>query len=580
MHLGRPAGNTAKQIVWGSVIVLFLLFIVAFLDKSLSFRVTLCFLSFLPICILWIILLAFQSLLPITNLFENPGRCLLEVYRTAWHLLLYMFHMHGPAIFVKDGIANSTPEDEKREKWPGVVVVDFNSAVVLEERNPPPGLELLFIRLIMFILENLRLCDRPDQPRSNGIGALPPNQGEQVPIPRVRGSGIVFTRPRERIRGTVDLRKHFRLQPKVTCYTRDGIELYANVLAIFTVGQEPDILQVHYVGAERAENLRVVSLSPIQGGAYQRVASFGSELELDDQDRDQIHGVAQRTLAAYRQGQTDVLSQYTDLPTTDRQVFDADRVFSAVFAQARNGNEEVLPWTELPTRVAAGFYREILARINYDELFDVREETGSFPLPGYKAGLRFAMRNNGILSYRLLFHNTFVPLNQGFVHRANELLVSPIHKLTAPKALRDRGIKVLLSSFGDPYPVNDAVYKQRLSSWKSSWESETEITLATRNMEALRIGGQAHAQAQRDLWYQLSQIFGENNCTDEVMAIRLLQSLENIVADPKTRKLLPGDIVAFMAKVHELLVPHNFFPPTSGQGVQPSPNPDPENSNE
>jgi hypothetical protein len=101
-------------------------------------------------------------------------------------------------------------------------------------------------------------------------------------------------------------------------------------------------------------------------------------------------------------------------------------------------------------------------------------------------------------------------------------------------------------------------------------------------MEALRIGGRAHAQAQQDLWYQLSQIFEQRDCSDEILAIHLLQSLEHLAADPKTHQLLPGDTVAVMREIHNLLVPHTYLsnPGLPPSAMLPGPNRGPENPND
>ena len=80
----------------------------------------------------WLFLLSRQAVLPVNSF--------MDVWRTTWHLFLYTLRLHGPAIFVKDGKALVTRQDSRRV-GPGVVVVDFNSAVVLEELILPlrPG---------------------------------------------------------------------------------------------------------------------------------------------------------------------------------------------------------------------------------------------------------------------------------------------------------------------------------------------------------------------------------------------------------------------------------------------------------
>jgi hypothetical protein len=556
MRLGEPTGQKSKQIVAGVIGFLALIFTVLFWNEILwlitgispiqmindpvsnltispgQFLFFIIIVSYFLVAALWIVLISFQALLPVTDLLQDPFQCLQDVYRTCWHLLLYMFRLHGPAIFVKNGLTNTTSEDLRRENWPGVVVIDFNSAVVLEERNPPPGMNGAFINIIMFLLEALGLCDRKESPR-------------------VRGAGITFTRPRERIRGTVDLRKHFRLQPQVRCYTREGIELYANIFSGFTIGQPPDVLQVTCIGDLCPENLYVVTTDTTDDGLI-RVSKFSEDPdEIDMPDRDEI----MQYLRAQRLPRNNqYMPDFFALPPASNRVqYDANRVFQAVFAQARNGNQESLLWTDLPTRVAAGFYRQILSQINYDDLYDIKNN-GKFPLPDYKARLRFAMRSHSILSYRLLFTRDGRPLVKGRLYQPEELFVSAVIPLTNTKVLRDRGIKIFLSSFGDLTPVNEAIYKQRLDSWRAGWQRDLNISLATRDLEAERERGRARSEAQRDLWYSLSQLLERREFSEEALALRVLQALETAAADPRTRALLPEETINMLQTAQTFLL--------------------------
>lgn len=559
MHLGRPSGRRSKQIVIGILVLLAFLLLVSFrrefqllltpfppklgveegiktpqaiLSKG-NFFWLVCSGSFFMVFVMWVWLVAFQSLLPITNFFVDPLRCMKEVYRSTWHLMLYLLRIHGPAIFVKDGAQNATKEDEKRENWPGVVVVDFNSAVVLEERNPPPGMNGAIISIIMAFLEALKLCDPKESPR-------------------VRGAGITFTRPRERIRGAVDLRKQFRIQPQVRCYTREGIELYSNMLTGFTIGQDPDVLQVMYVEDFRPEFLHVVTMKDEKDGGLLVTGISAVYEELDQQDRKEIHKYAVEN--GYPQNIA-FMEPYSPVPRPAMQVqYNPERVFNAVFAQARDENQGAIEWADLPTRVAAGFFREILSHINYDDLYDVKQEKEKFPLPQHKAKLKFAMRNSGILAFRLILDRNGKPLVKGRIYHPEDLLVSPILTLNNPKVLRDRGIKILFASFSDPIPVNDEIYQHRLDTWRANWEREFNISLASSDLHAMRERSRARIEAQQDLWLSLSRLFEQRNCTDEALALRILQALETAAADPKTHALLPSETIFMLNYVHTILL--------------------------
>jgi len=557
MHLGEPAGKTNSKKIRLTLGAFALVFLIAFgreilgvlslfwtlfstillrfpfkgvsTDVIHSFNVILfnLVIGFGFVFLVWMFLISAQALLPVSNL--------KEIYRTMWHLWLYVTGRHGQAVHIRDGVANATKEDNER-RGHGVIVVDFNSAVVLEERDVPPGLTRLQHNLALRQLSMLNLTD-------------------PAVSPRVCGPGIVFTRPGERIRGVVDLRRQFRLQPNVTCYTREGIELYAKVNAMFTVGAdlEPDALEVTFVGEPRPENIRLCTFSKVQGrgGKFMRLANLASD-ELDDAD---VKEICEAAVRIDREG---LLFTYHPLPKpNDIPTFDEKRVFGAVFAQARDSDKEIIPWTELPTRVAAGFYRDILPTINYDDLYDIRGD-GKFPLPEYKAKLRRTMRNNGTLAYRLIYQANREPLLSGNIYHENALVVSAISPLTNPKLLRDRGIKIIMSSFGDLIPVSPLIYKQRLDTWRARWEKELDITTAGRELQAMRVRGRALADAQQDLWYHLSQIFTVGEFSEEALALRVMQALETAASDPKTRELLPTTTLEMLRYINTVLTSHHL----------------------
>lgn len=510
--------------LFGAIFMFLLGFSIEGLDQTIRHSVPIvcfnCFFGFGLVFFLWLFLISAQALLPVHNL--------QDVYRTAWRLWLFIFHRHGAAVFIKDGVMVSTREDEKRYGH-GVVVVDFNSAVVLEDRSVPQGFSRLATASEESVLTVLGLSDPPVSPRA-------------------RGAGIVFTRPNERIRGVVDLRPQFRFQPKVSSYTREGIELKANILSIFTIGDDPnaDAMQVTpLTHRQRPEDWRVCTFTPSKLGDEFLYMSDLSD-ELDSADLEEI--------AQYSSSNPGQLQPYFPLSEPSRVPrFDPDRVFSAVFAQARSGEQEAIPWTELPTRVAAGFYRDLLPRINYDELYDLKG-SGKFPLLTHKRKLRLFMRNNGVLAYRVVHHCTSEPLRIGSDYRKSDLLVSPVRLLTNQKILRDRGIRIVLGSFGDPSPVSNLIYKQRLDTWRAKWEQELDLTQASRELQAMRTRTKAMIDAQQDLWYSISQIFKVNDYSDEALALRLIQSLENASADPRTRQLLPGNTIELMRYIRGTLL--------------------------
>ncbi len=469
----------------------------------------------------------------------------LEMARVSWHFTLHMMHIHGPAVFVEGGKIRGTPS-ELNLPYPGVAVIDFNSAIVLDERMPTPGLLDPLWNLITAALVPLGLSD----PR--------------VPS-RAAGPGLVFIRRSERIRGAVDLRRQFRIRPDVSAYTRDGIELKTSPWAIFTIGQAAEVLDVTYVTGQgelrRPHDIRVVRLEKLSGGRV-LVKGFSDELEPDDIQ--EIHHFY-RVDSRHRQFQL-----YKPAPAPSiLPTYNAQQVFAALYSRAREDeNQEIIPWDQLPTTLASDLVRDLLHEINYDQLFETNPDGDSINYVVYKGKLRRKLRNNGILSYRTVIHRRGEPLEVGHEYRELDLWASPIRPLTTPKVLRNRGIKVIASGFSEPAPVSERVYEKRLERWEAPWLRETEINRAHQELEAMRIRTRARIQAQQDFIYSLAEILQSHEHSEEVAAVRVLQALETAADDPNTRQLLPRHIIVMMRTLHDWLLPEEASPPAQGYDDQ------------
>ena len=504
---------------------------------------------FIPSFFIMAFFVSSQTLLPVSNFTET--------IHTMWHLILHMLDRYGPAIFIKDGKAIETDEDKLKEGL-GVIVVDFNSAIVLEERY----------RDITKKSSKSQL--------SSLLGLLPAYQS-----PRAAGPGIAFTRPGERVRGIVDLRKQTRSKIDVSGYTRDGIELKTIAFTLFTIGQDPDVLQVSYDGDRTLENLRILRIDrkpadPRRFTSLQNrlaatdptdkqnieklnamlaiekenflVEVTGMEDELDEADRLEIHQAALEMMM--NQNEWKKLSAYSNLPAQSKiPVFNEQRVFSAVFSQARGDEEALIPWADLPVQVGIDSFREILSLYNFDQLFNPEENLPT-KIPELKNRLRIQVRNSGILSYRLIFDKTRRPLTKG-VYRPDDLRISTSRELKNVKVLRERGIKVVFSGFTALKPSED-IFEQRLNNWQAKWQTDTQINQASHELEAMRIRNKARAQAQKELMFDLSQILNSKQ-SRQALAIKVMDSLEKAASNPKTRDLLPRETLLLLRNLQRLL---------------------------
>jgi hypothetical protein len=239
---------------------------------------------------------------------------------------------------------------------------------------------------------------------------------------------------------------------------------------------------------------------------------------------------------------------------SDMPQFDAERVFAAVFAQARTASEEIIPWVDLPRRVSIDFFREELSRINFDDLYQIGQD-GPLPVVDFKKKVKNRVRNSGMLAYRVIGNRSGCPLEEGSVFERHHLIVTPSRLFTTSKILRDRGIGIIASGFGDLIPASEAVYKLRLDAWRSTWQRDTNIKQANADLDSMREHARARANAQRDLVHTLSIIFDKYQTSEEVLSMRIFQALENLAEEPQTRTLLPPETLNLLRSVHDWILP-------------------------
>lgn len=483
-----------------------------------------CLVGFLAVFLIWLFIVGLAVL---------PVRGFSEVRRAPMYLFLYIMGWHGPRLFVENGRILSNQEGMS-PKWPGVIVLDSNSAIAMEAGVRKPDLIAPFRKWLARFLRLIGMIDRAENAR-------------------VRGPGVIFTWPEEEIHATLDLRRQFRLQPGNVGYTSDGIEVTAPVWVIFTIGQNPEVLDVTYIGDQVADSLRVVTLEQLPNGRW-RVKSVADNLELDASDRAEFHEFARRptTLRSMR--------AYSPPPQTTLNsppAFDSNRVFAAAFGQALYQNQ-MLPWDDLPNRVAVDFFREELSRMNYEDMFNPDPTVA--PYSDLKRRVRLSARNNGILACRLVRHRDGLSLQPDATYAPDEILVSPILSLTNSKVLRDRGIKVIAAGFPE-LRLPEVMYVKRLGFWKARIDSEAMIVESRAEFDAMRERNRARAAAQRQMIEELDVILHRGGASKEALAWRVLQSLERAAIDPQTRQLLPEHTISTLRMLRDWMLPDDANPP-------------------
>ncbi len=517
----------------------------------------------------WLLIVSAQVFFPI----DRAREWLL----TAFYFLMHIFGLHGMAACVRNGEIAAEPDELKRQR-PGAIMVDFNSALVLEQQvvNVLPRLAALILRGIARVF------------------------GAHLPAVRVRGAGLTFTLPDERIHGAndlthdpgsddpnwverivgvVDLRPQFRsssLKPHkqskrlgttISAYTRDGVEVKTDISVVATIGQKavPHFpVSVIYNGEQHPRNIRVISFKRVSPRTdLYRVQSI--EDSLDPVDQLEIHQQFQTLTnwVAYK-----APPDHPRLPD-----FNPERVFSAAFARARHhmglqSTDEIVPWVELPVHVAIDFFREWISRFNYDELYQP-DGDGKLPVNWIRNRLATQMRNSGVLSYRPVKHVDGRCLKPGEKYRAASLqTIPPLNAimLHQSKILRDRGIRVITAGFGS-LSVDNNIYRQRFDHWRAYWDQETILKEAGYDyrIQVTQARTRARVLAEQEFSQILSEIYRANANSKEILTFRVLQALEEAATNPKTRELLPEDTFSVLRSLHDWVLPGDGGNPAAPQ---------------
>jgi len=484
----------------------------------------------------------------VVSQFVLPVRTVYERWTIFGRVCRYILGMHGPAISVKEGqIVAGTGELDN--PFPGVAIVDLSSAIAVQMGAVNPKISSDetktdqkrkgLIRLLMWPIRKVLL-------RLRSLLLRIRSSEDTSPPVRIEGSGIVFMRWGEKVSGVVSLRRQFRINPKVRLTTRDGFEIQAPVFALFTLGEKPDVLQVTYMGEEEAENLRVIKMDDENN--FIEITGFNDLL--DEDDKAEIH--------RFVQNNSRPLADEPSKPEDKRRVnapyvFDADRVFAAIYSRAHKG-ADIEEWTELPQGVANETFRNMLSLERFDDLYkpDAMEE---FPLvKQFKPEMGRRMRNQGVMSYKFYRHKERGKLLEKRRWNRAELDIAPVRALRSSKVLRDRGIKVIASGFPQLNPVHEGVRKQLVEYWIAKWKSDADIIEAEHKLEAMRIHSATRAETQREMIYALSQILNTQILSREALTIRLFQTLESIANEPGTREQLPDNKIGFLWDLRQFLL--------------------------
>ncbi|PWH19150.1 MAG: hypothetical protein DDG59_04080, partial [Anaerolineae bacterium] len=332
----------------------------------------------------------------------------LELWKRLW---IYLHGSHGAAVFVRNGkiIAEAA---EKSKKGVGLLLIDRQSAVIVEEKSR-----------------------------------------DQTTQAKVFAPGIVFLNPKQKIRGSVDLRPQRRSVSDLRAYTKDGVEIITNLATVFTLEEQPEVLLVTYQlesaqSQPSANALRVIQLSEPSPSLHRPdrlhriVSSLSNEIDPDDQE--EIHRYVQNFHLS--QLESTLLEQ--PIRSTGLSVVDPKRILAAFYAIPVSASMDAsLDWADLPLQITIDLFREFIASIPYETIYYPDRPIAS-SLTELKSRFSKRMRNQGVLAYQFVQRKDNQPIRVGDEWDAAELIFYPVQELRAAKFLRSKGIKVLNATFG------------------------------------------------------------------------------------------------------------------------------------
>jgi hypothetical protein len=489
-----------------------------------------------------VFLICYFIILRWVSFFVLPAHTSGERQQVYERLIEYVFKLHGPAVFVKNGQIVSRKEEgethrTKKDWFASLALVDLSSAIVIESRELP--------RLTKILNKT---------PTSGG--------GVRSPI-RALGPGIGFLRPGERILGCVDLRKQSRRKSKVRGFTSDGIELETDVNVTFTLGQAPDVITVIDIKNPYSdENYFGLWGMTIDRGTM-KIATISDNIDLEDK-REIYASVQSRSPA-----RTHEMAYEKPRKTNAQYFLDHERVIAAVISRPRNSRDGTIEeWTALPVQVGVSILLDELSRISYDQLYSLdRPERECYLYDNFKPEFKQKIINLGVLSYQFVQRKDGNIPQVGDLFIADEYMIWDVQELHSSKPLRDRGIKVLKASFSDFKPIDNTIPEQRFDNWRSKWQIKAEQTNAKYDFEIMRKMNHARAQAQHEIIYNLSQIFKLPGYSQDAMAIRIFQALESAAANPATTKLLPRDTLEMLKNFQRIFLQSDKDGQRADQGL-------------
>jgi regulator of protease activity HflC (stomatin/prohibitin superfamily) len=202
--------------------------------------------------------------------------------------------------------------------------------------------------------------------------------------------------------------------------------------------------------------------------------------------------------------------------------FDPEAVFAAIQTQGvgpeGEEKEQELGWDQIVVERAADLAQDAIARTLLDRLLESEEEGGDPP-----------------------FKTLAEEVKKGLV-----------------TAMVPHGIEVLGVGLGTTEVEDEEVLKQRVESWRASWERRRLEREAQGDAEATRLIEEARADAQRQMIAAISEALQQLKETGtpvpaHLIALRFIDVLEDVAASQPVQELLPETVQDIPAQLRLLV---------------------------
>ena len=479
------------------------------------------------------------------TLLENWGQRIKDGYFAFFHLVRWLFGLRGYNAVIQKGTLISTDTGKNYARTRGFVISDFDGTYLL------------------------------DASQNGQRTGIPPQVG-WFGMQRTRRTKILESTPLGRIS---------RFDKNISATTSDGIEITAEISAVFTLGLRPvsvDVL-VNEKEEKPEDRVKTVKVKTNDAGDY----FFESDTTnlLDEQDRRYIAQRANELIKKYGQ------QEYQKTLSSFDFEFDPQRVVRVLTSKPITNKGEPVEWRDIVLQYSKDAFQRIIKNHTFDELYgDISDYSKNrYPIDDLMDELQWEVQRDGLLNFRLYWlkneENHFPMLQEKgktatpvYYHKQNvgnaptvppqspnafrifnnaEALPDTPHLEgfeAEQKFLRARGIRVIAAEIDNIRPKLPEIDDARAYVWASELKKETDEIRGEIEKESAIIMNQAVAETQAGVIDNLLDILN-SGVAEDVALLKFLTALEEIANRDTPEDIIPRDFLNFIAEVRHWLNP-------------------------